>query len=305
MQSVRTLTTGLIDYAGLFPPTGAPMEDVMRSFAEYRASDDVWMLARLVVPASRLDEFEDAARDLLPKSAGEEPWRLSALLPPAGDPALDDAVESLIVFNADHSDAGSGLAVVDSVELKSDDPGAIEASARAIPDEIRAFVELPHAGDPRGLIAAVKGAEVSAKIRCGGVTSDLIPPADEVARFIHACAASRTPFKATAGLHHPLRGEQNLTYESNPPRGVMHGFLNVLLAAACAMHDESMTPNDLMPILKATDASAFGFGETGVVALGRELSLEQIAACREQLFISIGSCSFDEPREDLRNLGLL
>ena len=296
---------GLIDYAGLFPPTGAPMDNTVREYASYRGCEDAWMLARLVVPASKLREFVNAAAPLLPKKEGDEPWRISALLPKAGDPALDDAVESLVAFNEEHARPENGLVIVDAAELKGDEPGAIEASARAIPDEIRAFVELPHHEDPRGLIAAVKGAEVSAKIRCGGVTPDLIPPASEVARFIHACAASRTPFKATAGLHHPLRAEQNLTYEDSPPRAVMHGFLNVLLASACAMHDEKLSAGDLVPILEATELSAFGFGETGVVAMGRELSNEQLAACREQLFISIGSCSFDEPRDDLRGLGLL
>lgn len=305
MQSVRTLTTGLIDYAGLFPPTQAAMADVVRSYASYRISTDAWMLGRLVVPAGKLRGFVDAARELLPTREGDEAWRISTLLPPAGDPALDDAVESVLAFNDEHADPAKGLVVVDAAELKGDDPSAIEASAGAIPESIRAFVELPHDTDPRGLIAAVKGAEISAKIRCGGVTADLIPSSEEIARFIHACAASRTPFKATAGLHHPLRAEQNLTYDSNPPRGVMHGLLNVLLAAACAMHDESTTTTDIVAILESTDASAFGFGETGVVALGRELSNEQLAACREQLFISIGSCSFDEPREDLRGLGLL
>lgn len=305
MQSVRTLTTGLIDYAGLFPPTGAAMADAVRSFHGYRASPDAWMLGRLVVPASKLRPFIDASRALLPKGEGDEPWRVSALLPPAGDPALDDAVESILAFNDEHADPANGLVMVDAVELKGDDPAAIEASARAIPDEIRAFVELPHDRDPRGLIAAVRGAEVNAKIRCGGVTPDLIPSSKDVARFLHACAASRTPFKATAGLHHPMRAEQNLTYDDNPPRAVMHGFLNVLLATASAMHNDSLGVDDLVAILEATDTAAFGFGETGVVAMGNELSNEQLAACREQLFISIGSCSFDEPLVDLRTLGLL
>jgi len=305
MQSVRALTTGLIDYAGLFPPSNVSMAEAVRNYASYRASGDAWMLARLVVPTARLDEFEAEARERLPTGAGAEPWRISALLPPAGDPSLDDAVEQLVAFNGAHSDATAGLAVVDAVEFRGEDAAAIEASVDAVPAEIRCFVELPGDRDPRGLIAAVKGADASAKIRCGGVSADLIPPAADVARFIHACASSRTPFKATAGLHHPLRAEQNLTYESDPPRGVMHGFLNVLIAAACAMHNDGLRAGDLLPILEASDAGAFGFGETGVVAMGHELSSEQLAACREHLFISIGSCSFDEPREDLRGLGLL
>ena len=298
MQSAAALTSGLFDYAGLFPPTGAPMPSVVEAFAGFVSCADAWMLGRLVVPASRLDEFESAAVAVL---QGENVWRLSALLPPAGDAALDDAVERVLAFNSEYA----GRAVVDSVEFKGDDPAAIDASAQAIPEEIRAFVEIPVGDDPRGLIAAVKSAEACAKIRCGGVTADLIPRSADVARFLHACASSRTAFKATAGLHHPLRAEQHLTYEASAPRGVMHGFLNVVLATACAMHDESLRASDLVPILEADDLSSFGFGETGVVALGHELSNEQITACREQLFLSIGSCSFDEPRDDLRRLGLL
>lgn len=305
MQSVRTLTEHLMDYAGLFPPAGLAMSPVVERYAAYLNDPDSAMLGRLVVPASRLDEFETAARGVLPTSAGDEPWRISALLPPAGDQTLDDAVDRVVALNRAHEDASAGLVVVDAVELRGDDPAAIDASVGAIPEEMRVFVELPADPDPRGLIAAVKSAEACAKIRCGGVTPDLIPPQRHVARFIHACAASRTPFKATAGLHHPLRSERPLTYDADAPRGVMHGFLNVVLAATCAMHDESLTADDLAVILEATDPGAFGFGETGVVALGHELSREEIAACREHLFLSIGSCSFTEPRDDLRGLGLL
>jgi len=305
MKSVRTLTEHLMDYAGLFPPAGLAMGPVVERYASYLVDTEAAMLGRLVVPAARLDEFEDAARGVLPTRADDEPWRISALLPPAGDGALDGAVDRVVSFNESHKDAAAGLAVVDAVELRGNEPAAIDASVGAIPAEIRVFVELPADPDPRGLIAAVKSAEACAKIRCGGITPELIPPVEHVARFIHACAASRTPFKATAGLHHPLRSEHALTYETDAPRGVMHGFLNVVLAAACAMHDGSLTPDDLAAVLGATDLGAFGFGETGVVALGHEIAREEIAACREHLFISIGSCSFTEPRDDLRGLGLL
>ena len=87
----------------------------------------------------------------------------------------------------------------------------------------------------RGLIAAMAGTGAHAKIRTGGVTPEAFPQATSVARFIHACAMADVGFKATAGLHHPVRGEFNLTYEPACPRGVMYGFLNVFMAAALAM----------------------------------------------------------------------
>ena len=63
---------------------------------------------------------------------------------------------------------------------------------------------------------------------------EAIPDPADLARFIAACAAAGVPWKATAGLHHPVRAEQALTYEPGAPRAVMHGFLNVFAAAAFA-----------------------------------------------------------------------
>ena len=63
-----------------------------------------------------------------------------------------------------------------------------------------------------------------AKIRTGGPTPDAIPPVEDVARFITTCALKRLPFKATAGLHHPIRSIQPLSYETGAPYALTHGF---------------------------------------------------------------------------------
>ena len=68
-------------------------------------------------------------------------------------------------------------------------------------------------------------------------------------RRVPPCAAltggwrSRSPL----GLHHPVRGEYPLTYAPDAPRGVMHGFLNVFLAAAFVWHGESLSSNRSSP----------------------------------------------------------
>src|SRR5512141_363943 len=77
MTSLRTFLTGIIDYAGLFPPASLPMAAATANFAEYLAGPDRDLLGRFVVPASRLSELSDAARDLLPRHGDSEPWRLS------------------------------------------------------------------------------------------------------------------------------------------------------------------------------------------------------------------------------------
>jgi len=139
-----------------------------------------------------------------------------------------------------------------------------------------------------------------AKLRTGGVKPDSIPAVGDVAAFIVACAQRRLPFKATAGLHHPVRALYPLTYEADSPRAVMHGFLNVFLAAAFAWHGE----HEIEPILAETDPAAFRFDDR---AHWRDRSLDaaQVREARLQFAHSFGSCSFDEPVRDLESLGHL
>lgn len=147
---------------------------------------------------------------------------------------------------------------------------------------------------------AVKTAGNFAKIRTGGVKPEAIPSPKDVAAFIIACAERRLPFKATAGLHHPIRAEYALTYEADAPRAVMHGFLNVLMAAAFAWQGEK----NIEAIIAETDATAFTF-DGGAKWRGLTLTVEQIRDARENFMHSIGSCSFDEPVHELQALGLL
>jgi hypothetical protein len=195
-----------------------------------------------------------------------------------------------------------GGAVVDAVELKADTADRIDLALEMVPDDLYPFVELPSAKDPRGLLAALAGGEAGAKIRTGGVTADAIPPAEHVARFIAACNNAGIPFKATAGLHHPCRGEFALTYDADPPRGRMHGFLNVFVAAVALRAGAS--EQDALRVLEA-GPKEFAFTEQGLSVMGRRIALEVIEAARASFATSFGSCSFEEPVEDLKAMSLL
>lgn len=148
-----------------------------------------------------------------------------------------------------------------------------------------------------GLLDAIAKHGVRAKIRTGGITPDAFPAIDNVAAFLRACKEKGVAFKATAGLHHPLRCVRPLTYEPNAATGTMHGFLNVFLAAALLEHAEA--------ILAETDAQAFSFEDDGVSWRGHRASTDDLATMRKTFATSFGSCSFEEPIEDLRNLGWL
>lgn len=300
-DSLRLLVDGLVDYAGLYPPSKLPMGEAVANYASYAACADSWMLGRFIVPVSRLAEFETEAAELLPREPDAEPWRLSALV----GPDADADIESIFAFNRVHAeDHHQGLAVVDAIELKREDPFQIDRLMKLIPEQLTPYFELPWDTDNRPQITALAGTGGRAKIRCGGVTPDLFPGTEDIARFIVNCSAADVAFKATAGLHHPIRAEHALTYEGDAPRGVMHGFLNVFLAAAF-VRAARCGVDEATSILESTDAGDFRFSGEGVRWSEKSLDNARIARVRESFAIGYGSCSFTEPAEDLRSLGLL
>lgn len=307
MHTTRTLFNALIDYAGLFPPSELSMERAVENYASYRTSEQSWMLSRFVLPLAKLEPFENAAQDFFPTDRTNDPWQLSAILSPTD---IRAQIDLIFAFNSHHEETeGAGLVQIDSVEIRV--PGAnadgarfIDETMQQIPEQIDAYFELPLGYDLRGVAAAIAGTGGRAKVRCGGVTPDLIPSTASLADFIMTCHDADIAFKATAGLHHPVRAEQDLTYADNPPRATMHGFLNVFLAAAFvrrARADKETAKN----ILNETDPTNFRFTAGEVTYEDLSLSVGQLASAREAFVMSFGSCSFDEPVEDLRGLELL
>ncbi|HEX3107650.1 MAG TPA: hypothetical protein VHU41_01065 [Thermoanaerobaculia bacterium] len=238
-RSAKALLSGLIDYAGLFPPAGLSMEEAVRNYARYREGEHAWILGKFVVPEGRAGEVPEE----FPKS----------------------------VLGVD--------------EVKAD--GNFESI------KPKTFVEIADVG----LIAELANHGLHAKIRTGGITPDAIPHPDRVATFIRICAMHAVPFKATAGLHHPVRCMRALTYEANSQRATMHGFVNVFMAAAF--------PHDAERILAEEDPKAFRFEDDAAWWRDHAVTTEHLEAVRREFAISFGSCSFEEPIADLQELGWL
>lgn len=297
---MRALATGLVDYAGLFPPAQLGMAEAMRNYAGYLGGPHAWMLGRFVLPVARLAEFDALSGELLPGGDGAVPWRVAAL---AGDDLAADVQEAL-KFNCRHWEGSAiGHAVIDTIELRAS-PGLAPAAARACaPDSFALYIEVAPGEQARTMLDSVHRARARAKIRMGGVTTDAFPPPDDVVAFLAACVERGLAFKATAGLHHALRAEYPLTYESGSPRGTMYGFLNVFLAAAAL--SAGADPGEARAILLESDLSAFRFDNGGVTwRRQRHLSTTGIARSRE-LATSYGSCSFREPVDELLAAGLI
>ena len=291
--ALRALLSGLVDYAGLFPPAELPMRPAVENYAKYRAGSFNWALGRFVLPVSRFAEFSDAAEPRLP--AKGDPWHLAALVDVANFKVeLSEALD----FDERHTLG----ACVDVVELKATTASVIDHAVAAKDEGLEVFIEIPLDPDPGPLLDVVHARGLKAKGRAGGVTPESIPSSALVSRFLARCIERGLDFKCTAGLHHPIRAERALTYKPDSPRAVMHGYLNVFLAAAFLQFGVPGAAAE--EILNETDLGAFQFSLDGVAWRGNRLTVEQLSRGRLSA-LSFGSCSFDEPIDDLHAAGLL
>jgi hypothetical protein len=306
VNALAVLLRDLIDYAGLFPPASLAMAPAVASYDKYLHSEWNWVLGRFIVPAARLGEFEEAFAGLpINRLAAATTgtcftnWRLSVLL--GSDPRSD--VARIREFNDRVASSRSGrAAVVDAVEVKAAGAEQIARLSAIVPAELVTYFEIPLSGCAE-CIAAVADSGRRAKFRTGGETADKFPASASVVEFIRRCAAADVAFKATAGLHHPLRSVHRLTYQPDSPSGIMHGFINVFLAAAFLR--SGMEPASAVQLLEEQSAGAFHFDSDSVSWRQHRLRREEIAASRHSFAISFGSCSFTEPIDDLRSLHLL
>lgn len=291
-EAARALLAGIIDYAGLFPPSQVSMAEAVLNYATYKNSNYNWLLGRFVIPAARLGEFIENTGDFVRRG---DDWRLSVL---AGED-VSDTIRRIDEFNKKNSARVS----CDVLELKASTVSEIENAVSALPDYLTAYFEIPNDERLADLIAALAIRGQRAKIRTGGITNEAFPTTAEIIRFVRTCLAANVPFKATAGLHHALRCFKPLTYESSAPMGAMHGFLNLFLAIGFAR--QGFKPNLLESLLEDEFAESFEFTDGGIT-WHRDyiLTVAQIARARQSI-VSFGSCSFDEPVADLQEMKLL
>lgn len=327
--SLRALLSGAIDYAGLFPPASLPFEAALAQFRRYRSGPNAWMLGSFLVPTAR---FSDLAATYT-----VEDGYLVVVVPSTETvdgffKNLDTALAAIKQF-PDPS-APRRLELRFPVELMREaDESKLRTLAEAADDQIEAFglqqlmyFELPPHDMPKGPTAVdtrdtrirqiwtsvhalgafrqdresprVKLEKPHFKLRCGGTTAADIPSSEEVASVICACRELEISWKATAGLHHPLR-------HVDPVCGVAaHGFLNLFCAAVIAQF-YPLSEGEIQAILEVTDPQEFRFTDESLGWRDYSVHTERIRGARERSLYSFGSCSFEEPCEDLTRLGLL
>ena len=252
------------------------------------------MLGRFVLPVARLGEFLENAEGII--GEGESTWRLSVL---AGED-INATIREINLFNS----SNAPRIICDSLEVKANTVSKIENTVNALTEGLTAYFEIAVKENFVDLVSTLALKHQSAKIRTGGTATDEFPPSREIIKFVRTCMAANIPFKATAGLHHPIRCFKPLTYAPDAPQGTMHGFLNMLLMTGFAR--ESYRVSLLEELMEEEFEEAFAFRENGAAWRGEHfLTAGHLSRLRSKGMISFGSCSFDEPVADLRSLGLL
>ncbi|MDP1541287.1 MAG: hypothetical protein Q8L72_11640 [Moraxellaceae bacterium] len=307
--SLKNFMSRIIDYAGLYPPANLSLEEAFKNFLDYQDSPDAWMLSRFVIPAKRLPHLTP----LMPASASELSFTALGRSGASADEFLSNLkldLDEILAFRETHR----ATVIVDMFEAAL--PSSTLTDATQTHDLIKSasdlfnkngitvFFESPPGEDwqPRAenLIRALrklKDRHVGFKLRTGGVTADAFPTTEQVSWTIAAVRDAGVPLKCTAGLHHPIR------HYNDSVQTKMHGFLNVFGVGVLAEAHE-LSQAQIQAILEDENPKNFTFDENGFVWKGLRVATSEITKSR--LFAtSFGSCSFDEPREDLRNLGML
>jgi hypothetical protein len=321
-ESLRALLAGAIDYAGMFPPAALSLEQALAKYREHRRGPEAWMVGRFVCPAGELSKFGSIGH-------AQPAEKVALIVPWAADYEADLAKLSDILA---HIKSLPAAGTVDTIEFRwqGDVREAFRMLRYRVLDEIAdsfkaaklqtitIFFELPptRASDDASVTqlklgnfvrmfdvynqkARSSGLSLAGfKIRCGGGTAAEIPTSGALAAVICACRDHDVFWKATAGLHHPFR-------HVDPELGVpIHGFVNLLTAAVMADVHQLETQT-VQEILEDDDPGHFQFTNEALTCRDLSATVPQIAKARERAMRSFGSCSIDEPWQDLTVLGLV
>lgn len=295
-DSISHFMTELIDYAGIFPPAALPLKEAILNYHSYIHQEDSWMLGTFVIPASRLGELEPF-RDLFNE---QYPLRLSIILSKSDELKTD--LDAIKLFSETYQTAG----MIETIEVPPSlpiDSEILDKLDILIPG-YRLYCEIT--GSIEQLKSSLnrikkKNQETSRpigiKFRMGGITANLFPSTEKAAFVIHECKKLGLSLKFTAGLHHPIR-QYRQEVET-----FMHGFVNVF-TASIMVHSLSISEETIQEILLEDNPKNFTFTTNELIWRNLTVSSLEINAARNVFSLSYGSCSFDEPREELGELAL-
>lgn len=275
--------TGLFDYAGIFPPAEQELRAALQDYLAYRRGPHAWALGSLVIDVQRLDALRDQFRE-----------------------RFSDLSLSVVATNRNFEELRKYLYTglpIETIEIKAGDRNEILQWQKILLANIAAYVEVPLCSSDCSVLNAIGESGMRAKLRMGGIVEEAFPATASVAAILKTLAERGIPFKATAGLHHPLRSRHPFTYHKDSEIGMMHGFMNLMCASALVWFGGEA--DEAAQLLEEQDLHAWHVTANAIQWRSRSWSINQLQEVRERFLMSIGSCSFFEPMNDLEMLGWL
>jgi hypothetical protein len=296
VQSLSKLLTGIIDYAGIFPPASLPLSKAWNNYLDYLNSPYSWMLGKFICPAKLLPELGN----LIDESKEKQTIDVSVI----GSSGEED-FNPVFSFISGHEKRVKvetiEVRALSQVNFKEFLEVLLKKMNKTLPGIKNLFCEVSESFEETVRIMSVisqKQPELCFKVRTGGTETSAFPSSEQIANAIKLCRDNNVKIKCTAGLHHPIR---HFNKEVNTK---MHGFLNVFTAGVLS-HSLDLSEEQLTEILNDEKVDNFMFFEEGFSWKKYNASIEQISEARKNFIVSFGSCSFDEPVNDLKALGLL
>jgi hypothetical protein len=265
----------LFDDAALFPPRRAHVTDAVVQHRAWRRSGSADYVGPFVCSDAQWGGVRQQLED-------DDAFAI-ALTVPGGVIDVDQAIGEL-------EGSPVSLAQIEIPVHTPDEQSSVVAVLSAVANTgVDAYVELPIAAVTPAVCEQLAASGLRLKVRTGGADADAFPSETELATVISTCVSTSTRFKLTAGLHHAVRHRALKTGFEH------HGFLNVLLATSAAIRGSDIS----------CVATMLGLEHPSVVAASlRSLERDLALAVRDH-FVSFGTCSIDEPLEDLVGLGLI
>lgn len=325
ISSFKTFMEEIIDYAGLFPPADLSLDTSIQKYSSYRKSKDAWMLSRFIIPAARLSELEPYRETRFQEGV---PFAFSVLGKGTETVSeyreqVQDVIRDVEQFHDVHGDrVTTGI-----LEIKlpreavfASDPELLIDIYNETAERFDTSAKLPNYLFFEGFFEENWQKEISLvlevmnqhnqefegntlqelgfKLRCGGIEAHMFPSVEQVAYTLNRAREYNLPMKCTAGLHQPIR------HYANSVQTEMHGYFNIF-GGAMLGYAYNLSDEVLAEVIREQDPEHFSFTDEGFHWKDMTVSTEEIAELREVALISFGSCNFDEPREDLKKLGLV
>lgn len=284
----RGLLGGLIDDATLLRPSATSVERAVAAYRALRATENGWMLGRLVVPVSRLEELAgvivgtmrsgDASVPIVAAFDGET--ASNASIAAAFHATLDPAAR-IEVLHLGHQSPESIDGIVDSV-----------AAGNGIHRGVVSMAAVPIGMPASGVMDAISAASAEGLRPVGAwidLRSNVVDPA-ALSSVIRACVRTSVPF-TVAFDHLPA-----VTHADRSGDGHEYGVLNVLAAILQADTRES----EAAAVLSDSDSRTYTIEFGGLARNGEIIHSHRSIGVDRSPLVSLTTC---EPLDTVSALG--